>query len=132
MANRELKIVNTREEKLAALKEARNKHATIWYKGVNDVPIGTHLFKVANDNIFGIKHENSPTKGLFKFPIVAGVLTVSGTGKQIVFGTENTLETNHLFVPEKFHHLIKEGRQVYLTIGLNQNQWTEVVSVTSV
>jgi len=130
MATRNIiSVGNTREEKLAALNDARNKRATIWYEGVHDVPIGTHLFSIAENNIFGIKEVNSRTKGLVSLPIVAGIVTVSGTGKKIVFDLENTIETNNLFMPEKFHHLIKEGQKVYLTIGKNSNGWSEVTNV---
>ena len=130
MASRTTTIIgNTREEKLAALDQARKKRFTIWYEGLHDVPFGTHLFSIAENNIFGLKEVNSKTKGLLNLPIVAGVITVSGTGKKIVFGLENTPETNNLFMPEQFHHLIKEGQKVYLTIGKNANGWSEVTNV---
>ena len=76
-----------------------------------------------------MKQVESKTKGLLRFPIVAGILTNSNTGERIVCDLENSNHANNIYIPERFHHLIKAGQKVYLTIELNHNGWTEVTSV---
>jgi hypothetical protein len=127
MEKRIVKIVgNSREEREAALNEARKQGNKTLEGGLPGVPAGTHLFTIAENNIFGVKEVSSPTKGLFKFPTVAGVMTISGSGEKIVFDNRST---NNLVIPEKFHPIIKGNQQVYLTIGTNSSGWKEVTNV---
>ncbi|MET3978069.1 hypothetical protein ABIB62_000635 [Mucilaginibacter sp. UYP25] len=88
------------------------------------LPIGTHLFTVSGNDIWGTKKA-----GGYDLMTVAGVLTNSDTGEKVTFN--NSEDSKKLVVPSKFRFLIEPNKRLYLTIEFTKSGWKSVTNVVT-
>lgn len=69
--------------------------------GLN-LPEGIHSFLVADKEAFGILNVESKNSGKWALPIVAGTVTVAGTGEKIAFELSEKPGAKTLVIPDSF------------------------------
>ena len=119
-------VGNSPEEREKAFEDLRKQGYKTLDGGYTGVPLGTHLFTVAETNIYGTKIVDNST-GHFEFPTVAGVIIVSTTGENFRF--DNSEDSKKLVIARKFHWLIKPNARLYITIEANNAGWKNVTKV---
>lgn len=87
-----------REKALAA---AAASGARTLAGGLN-LPEGIHSFLVADKEAFGILNVESKNSGKWALPIVAGTVTVAGTGEKIAFELSEKPGAKTLVIPDSF------------------------------
>ncbi len=94
-----VKVKKAEREK--ALAEAAKSGARTLAGGLN-LPEGKHNLLVADKEAFGILNVESQRSGKWALPIVAGTITVAGTGEKIAVELSEKPGAKTLVIPDSF------------------------------
>ena len=90
------------KERVAAIEAAEKAGARTLAGGLN-LPEGTHSFLVADaKEAFGLLNVDSKASGKWALPIVAGTMTVAGSGEKIAFEISEKPGAKTLVIPNSF------------------------------
>ncbi len=122
MATVQIVAKKDRESALAAAEKAG---ARTLAGGLN-VPEGTHSFLVADKQAFGLLNVESKASGKWALPLVAGTMTIAGTGEKITFEISDKAGAKTLVIPNNFY--IEMQNNVAYSIKIETRNGRKVVT----